>query len=90
MAEAVMDTEVLIAIPRDVLHTARMSPAEIKRELAVTLFQQGRLSFGKARELAGMSVWAFQLLLGSRSIPVHYDIDEYLEDRTVIPGLAQS
>jgi len=81
-----METEVLIAIPRDVLHATRMSPADIKRELALTLFQQGRLSFGKARELAGMTVWSFQQLLGSREIPVHYDIEDYLEDRAAVEG----
>jgi len=30
------------------------------------LFQQGKLSFGKAREMAGVSVWEFQQILGSR------------------------
>jgi predicted HTH domain antitoxin len=82
-----METEILIAIPREVLHTARMSPAEMKRELALTLFQQGRLSFGKARELADMTVWAFQQLLGSREIPVHYDLEDYLEDQSALEGL---
>ena len=82
-----METEIFIAIPREVLHTARMSPAEMKRELALTLFQQGRLSFGKARELADMTVWAFQQLLGSRGIPVHYDLEDYLEDQSVLEGL---
>jgi len=82
-----METEVLIGIPREVLHTARMSPAEMKRELALTLFQQGRLSFGKARELAGMTVWAFQQLLGSREIAVHYDLADYQEDQLAIDGL---
>ena len=82
-----METEILIAIPREVLHTARMSPAEMKRELALTLFQQGRLSFGKARELADMTVWAFQQLLGSRGIPVHYDLEDYLEGQSALEGL---
>ena len=82
-----METEILIAIPREVLHTARMSPAEMKRELALTLFQQGRLSFGKARELAHMTVWAFQQLLASRGIPVHYDLEDYLEDQSALEGL---
>ena len=53
-----------------------MTPAELKRELAVYLFQQGKLSFGKAREMADMSAWDFQLMLGSRSIPVHYDVED--------------
>lgn len=75
-----MTTTICIDIPREVIHACRMTPHELKRELAVTLFQQGRLSFGKAREVAGMTVWTFQQLLGSRNIPPHYDIQEYEED----------
>jgi predicted HTH domain antitoxin len=48
---------------------------EIRRELALHLFEEDKLSFGKARELSGMSVWDFQQLLGSRGIPVHYSIE---------------
>ena len=50
-----MSLTVAIEIPQEVLHAARMTPDEVKRELAVLLFQQGKLSFGKARELAGMT-----------------------------------
>ena len=75
-----MSTMVSIEIPREVLHSARMTPQELRRELAILLFQQGKLSFGKAREMAVMTVWSFQQLLGSREIPVHYDIAEYEED----------
>jgi predicted HTH domain antitoxin len=85
-----MDTLVSISIPREVLRAARMTPEEIRRELAVHLFQQGRLSFGKARELAQMSVWTFQLLLGSRAIPVHYGIAEYEEDLKTLKELGQA
>lgn len=87
--EAPTTAAVLIGIPRDVMHTTRMSAGDMKRELALALFQQDRLSFGKARELAGMTVWAFQQLLGSREIPVHYDVADYLEDRTALEALDQ-
>lgn len=75
-----MSTTVAIDIPREILHAARISPAEVRRELAVVLFAQGRLSLGKARELAGMTHWQFQQLLASRDIPPHYDLDDYQED----------
>ncbi len=89
-AKAPTTAAVLIGIPRDVMHTARMSADDVKRELALALFQQGKVSFGKARELAGMTVWAFQQLLGSREIPVHYDVADYLEDRAALEALGQS
>jgi predicted HTH domain antitoxin len=78
---------VTIDIPGEVMHAARMTPDELKRELAIHLFREGKLSFGKARELAGMNAWDFQQLLGSREIPVHYDVQDYLEDQAAIDAL---
>ncbi len=75
-----MTTTVAIDIPREILHAARISPAEVRRELAVALYAQGRLSLGKARELAGMTYWQFQQLLASREIPPHYDLEDYQQD----------
>ena len=57
-----------------------MTPEELRIELALHLFQQGKLSFGKAREMSDMTVWAFQQFLGSRDIVVHYDAQEYEQD----------
>jgi predicted HTH domain antitoxin len=84
-----MSLTVAIEIPQEVLHAARMTPEEMKRELAVLLFQQGKLSFGKAREMAGMTVWALQQLLGSRGITVHYDVADYEEDLATLKALGR-
>lgn len=69
------------------VHAARMTPRGLKRELAIYLYQQGRLSFGKAREMAGMTVWAFQQLLASRKITIHYDVEDYEEDLATLKEL---
>ncbi len=71
---------VLIDIPEDVLDSARLSVAELKTELAVWLYASGRLSSGKARELAGLSLWQFRQLLASRDISPHYGTEDLLED----------
>ena len=84
-----MSTTITIEIPRDVIHATRMTPQQLKQELAVCLFQQGKLSFGKAREMAGMTAWAFQQLLGSRGIAVHYDLEEYQEDLATLKELGR-
>ena len=76
-----------IEIPREVVHASRMTQQELRYELAISLFQQCRLSFGKAREMAGMTVWAFQQLLASRKIPVHYDVEDYEEDLATLKEL---
>lgn len=49
-------------------------------ELAVTLYAQGFLSFGKARELAQLDAYQFGQLLGQRNIPRHYGIEELADD----------
>jgi predicted HTH domain antitoxin len=66
-----------------------MTSQEMRRELAIYLFQQGRLSFGKAREMAGMTVWTFQQILASREIPVHYDVEDYEEDLATLKELGR-
>jgi len=78
---------VTIEILGEVIHATRMTPDDLVRELAIHLFREGKLSFGKAREMAGMTTWAFQQLLGSREIPVHYDVQDYLEDQAAVNSL---
>ena len=65
-----------LEVPQDVLDSARLTIPELKVELAVHLYAEGRLSTGKARELAGMSLWEFRQLLASRRIPAHYEKDD--------------
>jgi hypothetical protein len=44
-----------VVISDDILQAARMSEAQLKREIAIMLYQQRKLSTGKARHLAGMN-----------------------------------
>ena len=78
-----------IEIPKEIAHIARMTPQELVQELAIHLFQQGKLSFGKTREMAEMTAWAFQQLLGARGIPVHYDVQDYEQDLTTLRELGR-
>ena len=50
------------------------------QELALTLYEKEILSFGKARELAGLSKWEFHDLLGDRGLERHYNISHLKED----------
>ena len=84
-----MSATIAIEIPREIVHVTRMTPQALKRELALYLFEQGKLSFGKARELAEMTVWEFQQLLGSRGISIHYDVEDYEEDLATLQELGQ-
>ena len=69
-----------LEIPNDVLDSAKMTLAELRTELAIHLYEEGRLSLGKAHELAGVSLWDFRQILGSRGIPPHLDSDDLDQD----------
>ena len=77
----------VLEIPQDVLDSARLTPSDLKIEMAVHLYAQGRLSIGKARELAGLPLWEFRQLLGSRRIPPHYDPEDLDEDAATLRDL---
>ncbi|MCP4288064.1 MAG: UPF0175 family protein [Gammaproteobacteria bacterium] len=79
-----------IEIPQDVMDSARLSAAEIKQELALSLYTQRRLSLGKARELAELSLWEFRQLLGMRRIGPHFDNDDLAEDLATIDEWGQT
>ena len=51
----------------------RLTISELQIEMAVYLYSQRRLSIGKARELAGLSLWEFRQVLASRRISPYYD-----------------
>lgn len=63
------------------------SSDDLKIEMAVYLYAQGRLSIGKARELAEMTLWEFRQLLASRRIPPHYDLTDLHEDAATLRAM---
>jgi predicted HTH domain antitoxin len=71
-------------IPADVLESARMTISDVKLELAIALFACGRLSMGKAAELAGISTGQIQLHLGARNLGAHYTVEDALEDKAIL------
>ncbi len=62
------------------LQAAHLTEEELRLEIAILLYQQGRLSMGRAGEFAGLNRIHFQKELGKREIPVNYDEEELVED----------
>ncbi|WP_295399695.1 UPF0175 family protein [uncultured Thiocystis sp.] len=62
------------------VHATHLTPSEIKRELAILLFEQDRLTLARAAALADMPWLTFQHLLASRGISPHYDVAEFEQD----------
>ena len=83
-----MSDTVTFEVSQDILDSARLTAPELKLELAIWLYAQGRLSAGKARELAGMSLWEFRQIVASRNITAHYDIDDLQDDLSAVRKLS--
>ena len=79
-------------IPKDILRSMKIPerelPQRLKIELAVRLYQTGVLSFGKARKLAGMTKWDFQLLLGREGILRRYGVEDLERDLSTLEKLS--
>ncbi len=73
-----------LEIPDAVAQAMRLPAGEQERrvlvELAVTLYAQSILSFGKSRQLSGLSKFEFGMALGRRGIPRHYTEEELKDD----------
>ncbi len=73
-----------IDIPESIARSLRLPTTEVeprlRTELALALYRQGILSFGKASELAELSRFAFGELVASRDIPRHYTDEELTQD----------
>ena len=57
-----------------------LTEADLRRELAIALFQQERITIGSASQLAGLHQIEFQRLIASRGICIHYDLEDYQLD----------
>ena len=64
----------------EILQAVQLTEEEFRCEVAVMLFQQERFTLAQAAEFVGMSRVAFQRLLASRKIPIHYDVEDWERD----------
>ncbi|PSN15893.1 hypothetical protein C7293_05335 [filamentous cyanobacterium CCT1] len=73
-----------LSIPESIVQSIRLPEsrieAELLKELALALYAQDLLSFGKARDLANLDYWQFSQLLGERNLSRHYSEAELSED----------
>jgi len=85
---------ITIKLSKDLIDSLKIPESEViprlKRELAVTLYKKGIASFGKARELAEMSVWEFSELLAKEGVKRRYDIEDLEEDLKTLEEFFES
>jgi len=81
---------VSLTISDDILQATRLSEAELRQEIALALFQREKLTLAQASSFSGMTRLAFQHLLGSRGLTVHYDVPEYERDLETLRQLDET
>lgn len=57
-----------------------ISPKELLIDLAVYLYDKGRLSMGQAKKLAGLDQISFQKEMSKRGVYLNYGVEEFKED----------
>ena len=76
--------KLVLEIPARVADALRLPSEEmdqqLRTELALALYQRGVLSGGKSRELADMTRYDFDQLLGRRKVVRHYTATDLTED----------
>ena len=65
----------IIEIPDDILRKPGYGEIELMTDIAIMLYEQKRISLGKAALLAKMDRLEFQRVLTERRIAIHYDLD---------------
>lgn len=76
-----------IDLPADILLTLNETENELKKDikhsLAVQLYIKGKLTIGKAAQLAELSKYDFECLLSESNIPIsNLDLDDVINDST--------
>lgn len=69
-----------LVISDEIIQASGLTENELLLELILLLFQQDKLSLGKAAELLNISQIRFQHLLSERGLCIHYDVAEFRQD----------
>jgi predicted HTH domain antitoxin len=76
---------VTVEIPEEVFELAGMpegtTSGRTTKLLALELYREGRVSLGRAAELAGVGIEEFMEFSAHRQVPLHYTADDLAEDR---------
>jgi predicted HTH domain antitoxin len=76
-----------VKLPENIPALKNMTEADVKRELALSLYSAHRITLVQAADLGVMSLFEFQALLRDRHIPQHYDENDLEKDLIVLREL---
>lgn len=76
-----------VTIPNDILRASNMTQDELKLEIAILLYQQGKISSGKVRDWTGITVIEFQHELAKRGLHINYDVEDFQSDMQTLQSM---
>ncbi|MDJ1179055.1 UPF0175 family protein [Roseofilum sp. BLCC_M91] len=77
-----------LMIPDDILQASSMTEDELKLEIALLLYDQGKISSGKVRAWTGLTVIEFQHELAKRNLYLNYDVEAFEADMKTLRSLS--
>lgn len=67
-----------VVISDEILQASQLTPSEFRQEIAIHLFQTGRLTLGYASRLADIPLNEFRQLLKQQNIALYsYDVEDF-------------
>jgi len=76
-----------LSLPDELLRGTQLTEDQLRLDLALGLYFDGKVTLGRGAEIAGISKPAFLDELGKRRIPVHYGRDDLEADLKTIAKL---
>jgi predicted HTH domain antitoxin len=71
------------------LQGLKLSQEELRRDLAIGLFVDRRMTLGQAAQLANISHDDFLAVLAEKNVPIHYDVDDWEADLRTLRELGK-
>jgi len=71
---------ITLNLPDSLSQAETFNQSDWLREIAIALFQQERISLGRASKIAGIEIMSFQKLLVNCGICIHYDVEDLEQD----------
>jgi predicted HTH domain antitoxin len=72
---------------RELSELTHLSEAELRQALALALYEERKLSLGRAARLADLSQWDFLSLLAQKGVTIDYSLDDLKDDIKTIAEL---
>ncbi|MGG7661388.1 UPF0175 family protein [Dyadobacter sp. BHUBP1] len=79
----------LLELNDNVIKSTGLSEQELRIELAVRLYEDGKITVGQGGTMTGLGSIRFQQELGKRKIAWHYDVEDLHADLETLKKLSQ-